>query len=395
MERRSPSFSVDDLKSFGLSRERGFLPLADPLRELPEEFDALEEVGRDLPRLILTGHIRKILESLPPLPVDTLENEAQLQRAMLLLSYIGHAYVWSGDAPAELIPASIAGPWCEVAVQLGRPPVLSYASYALDNWLRIDADGPVELGNIMLLQNFLGGADEDWFIGVHVDIEFKAARALCELGPALRAASNQDTDALVDSLVAISASLESMVGTLARLPEHCDPYIYFRRVRPYIHGWKDHPALPSGVVYQGVELFGGHPQQFRGETGAQSGIVPALDAVLGIAHADDPLRSYLIELRDYMPPGHRAFLDALLEAGSVRLFVQSCERGAAELRSAYDQCVGWLEAFRSLHLDYAASYIHKQSMTGDSNPTDVGTGGTPFMRYLEKHRDETGKARIG
>jgi indoleamine 2,3-dioxygenase len=57
--------------------------------------------------------------------------------------------------------------------------------------------------------------------------------------------------------------------------------------------------------------------------------------------------------------------------------------------------VGWLEAFRSLHLDYAASYIDEQSAVERSNPTDVGTGGTPFMRYLAKHRDETGKARIG
>ena len=395
MERRSPSFPVDDLKSFGLSRERGFLPLGDPLRELPEQFDALEEVGHDLPRLLLTGHIRKILESLPRLPVDELENEAELRRAMLLLSYVGHAYVWSGDTPAERIPASIAVPWCEVALRLGRPPVLSYASYALDNWSRIDAEGPVELGNIMLLQNFLGGADEDWFIGVHVDIEFKAARALCELGPALRAVSKQDAAALMDSLDAISAGIESILGALARMPEHCDPYVYFRRVRPYIHGWKDHPALPGGVVYEGVEVLDGHPQQFRGETGAQSGIIPALDAVLGVTHADDPLRGYLVEMRHYMPPGHRAFLDALDEAGTVRPFVQSCASGAAELRAAYDQCVGWLEAFRSLHLDYAASYIELQSGADRANPTDVGTGGTPFMRYLAKHRDETGKARIG
>ncbi len=45
---------------------------------------------------------------------------------------------------------------------LGRPPVLSYASYALDNWRRIDRKNPIDLGNIALLQNFLGGQDEEY-----------------------------------------------------------------------------------------------------------------------------------------------------------------------------------------------------------------------------------------
>ena len=50
---------------------------------------------------------------------------------------------------------------------------------------------------------------------------------------------------------------------------------------------------------------------FRGETGAQSSIVPSLDAALGILHKDDPLRTYLVETRDYMPPKHRAFIEAI------------------------------------------------------------------------------------
>lgn len=53
---------------------------------------------------------------------------------------------------------------------LGRPPVLSYASYALDNWVRIRENLPVEIGNIIISQNFLGGLDEDWFILIHIDI---------------------------------------------------------------------------------------------------------------------------------------------------------------------------------------------------------------------------------
>ncbi len=53
-----------------------------------------------------------------------------------------------------------------------------------------------------------------------------------------------------------------------------------------------------------------------------------------------------------------------------------------------------LEAFRSLHLEYAAAYIFRQAQTDAKNPHAVGTGGTPFMEYLKKHRDETAEHRL-
>jgi indoleamine 2,3-dioxygenase len=299
--------------------------------------------------------------------------------------------VWGGAEPEAVIPASVAVPWCAVAQRLQRPPVLSYASYALDNWRRLDPSGPLELGNLAILQNFLGGADEDWFILVHLEIEARAARVLRELGPACACAGQGDAAGLSARLEAIGLGLESLCQSLGRMPELCDPYVYYQRVRPYIHGWKDHPLLPDGVIYQGVATFGERPQRFRGETGAQSGIVPALDAALGVTHAADPLRAYLAEMRDYMPRGHREFLAALEAAPSVRATVLAS--ADPELRAAYDDCLRWLESFRSTHLDYAARYIHQQRPSGGANPTAVGTGGTPFMAYLRKHRDETARHR--
>jgi indoleamine 2,3-dioxygenase len=160
-------------------------------------------------------------------------------------------------------------------------------------------------------------------------------------------------------------------------------------VRPYIHGWKNHPALPHGVIYDGVEAYGGAAQQFRGETGAQSSIIPSLDAALGITHRNDPLRPYLMEMRDYMPPEHRAFIEAIERGSSIRRYVIEHSHDQPALRDVYNACVQWVARFRATHLEYAARYIHQQSQHGADNPTTVGTGGTPFMPYLKKHRDET------
>lgn len=108
---------------------------------------------------------------------------------------------------------------------------------------------------------------------IHVDIERKAAPGLAVLHACLDAAETTEAEDLQRLLATVQTSIESMYVTLKRMPECCDPYIYYQRVRPYIHGWKNHPDLPRGVIYEGVEAYSGQPQQFRGETGAQSAII--------------------------------------------------------------------------------------------------------------------------
>ncbi len=383
---------LTSIAAFEVSPKRGFLPLHDPLKRLPMAFDAWESVALSLPKLLVSDQVRRMLADLPPFPVEEIKDCRERERAMVLLSFLGHAYVWGGPRPEVILPARLAVPWHQIADSLGRPPMLSYSSYALHNFFRFDASREIECGNLGLIQNFLGGIDEEWFILIHVEIERNAAPAIAVLDACMNAAEAGEGEQLEILLSQVESSLTAMYASLQKMPERCEPFIYYHRVRPYIHGWKNHPDVPDGVIYEGVEAYGGHPQQFRGETGAQSAIVPALDAMLGVRHKEDELSSYLQEMRTYMPPTHRTFIESLERRVPVRLFVQRA--GRRPLTSAFNACVEVLEAFRTLHFDYAAAYIFQQAQTDAKNPHAVGTGGTPFMQYLKKHRDETAESRL-
>jgi len=280
--------------------------------------------------------------------------------------------------------------------RLERPPILSYASYALNNWTRVNESEPIELGNIYLNQNFLGGVDEEWFVTIHIDIEAKAGPALASL---VRGHNfiNMESEKIVDEktitkyLEDAAVHMKGMHDTLIRTPEWCDPYIYYNRVRPYIHGWKNNPTYPDGIAYD-VNMFGGQKFQFRGETGAQSSIIPTLDALLSVTHKDDPLKEYLMEMRHYMPKGHRELMEQIESYPCIKDYVvrrPGIKEPNNNLENAYNRCIQIMNDFRTTHMEFAATYIHKQASTGDANTTEVGTGGTPFMKYLKKHRDET------
>lgn len=380
------------ISDFGITEEFGYLPAYEPAQSLSAGNEEWDQCGKDLPKLLMGTNFRARVRALPSFNVAALKGEAEIQRAMLVLSYIGQAYQWSENSAATLMPSNLAKPWYEVGKLVGRPPILSYQSYASDNWRRFDKSGPIECGNIGLLQCFLGGQDEEWFILIHIEIEKKAGKALKAIEDAQAAVVGNDADQVESALTNLRTSLAAMYAVLDRMPERCDPYIYFHRVRPYIFGWRNNPSLPDGVIYEGVDEYKGIGQKFRGETGAQSAIIPAMDGVLGIEHERDELREYLMEMRTYMPPQHVAFIEAVEAGPSVRNFVTSAQRSS--LTSVFNECVELVANFRAMHLEYAGRYIHAQAQATPGNPSAVGTGGTPFMTYLRKHRDETKKQTI-
>ena len=360
--------------------ESGFLPNKISTL-LSNEFDDVEHIAKNLPKILANNQIEyEVLNLETEKDISNLSID-ELERAMLLYSYIGHGYIWGGTSIEKVIPKNISKTWYKISQKLDRPPILSYASYALNNWKLQDVNKPFDLENIRILQNFLGGMDEDWFIMIHIAIEHEAKEILNNL-KIYYLDKNEDQSYLENALV----SIKKINQIMNRMPEKCDPFIYYNRVRPYIFGWKNNPATPNGVIYEGVEEYGGTPQLFRGETGAQSSIVPALDALLGVTHSNDPLKEYLDEMRLYMPKEHRNLLNDL-DQWSDNNRRNSVREDSSVVLS--DKIIKEVHAFRNKHLEYARIYIHEQSLSNQNNSNVVGTGGTPFMKYLDKHLQET------
>lgn len=383
--------TIQNLEAYDISESRGFLCGYDAAQvELTGDWATAQDVAMRLPQMLPTGRVRELLcQQLPEIVEADIEglSDAQARAAMVHYSFMVQSYVWGEAKAGAELPAVLARPICALAERLGQQPLLPYSGYVLDNWGLHDPAGPIDLSNIYVIQNFLGGQDENWFILVHVAIEARAGAALARMKAVIDGVEAGQVSTVTRLLSEIAVIWSDLKDIFDRMPERCDPYAYFERVRPYIHGWKDNPALPNGVMYHGVEAHDGIAQSYRGQTGSQSSIVPSMDALLGIGHAADPMKTYLDELHIYRPTGHRQFIDDLRQHSRLRDFV--IEMADIDLSRAYNANVQAVADFRSRHLEYAASYINKQSRNAAGNDTDVGTGGTPFMKYLKKHRDET------
>jgi indoleamine 2,3-dioxygenase len=378
------------LSDYGLSRTRGFLSHyeIDEIA-LPSQFDAVKQAADDLSDLLTSGRVRHWLEQLAdPVLADWAREaaEEEVRTAMVHYSFLVQAYVWGEAEPPASLPANLARPIVALADRLGQAPLLPYSAYVLDNWARLDKAGPINLENIRMVQNFLGGADENWFVMVHVAIEAEAGVLLDNAVQLVATAKAGEAGEAERLLVEMDGAWERIYAHFARMPGRCDPYIYFQRVRPYIHGWANNPALGEGLVYEGVDRFERRPQAYRGQTGSQSSIVPAMDALFGVGHSDDPLKRFLDELHHYRPVPHRRFVEDLATQSTLREFVGNSS--SQSLKDAFNACIEQVARFRTRHLEYAASYINKQMASNPGNDPDVGTGGTPFMKYLKKHRDE-------
>jgi indoleamine 2,3-dioxygenase len=220
---------------------------------------------------------------------------------------------------------------------------------------------------------------------VHVEIEALAARILDAIAKVQAALSLGKLTILDDALWAIARAVSDQAKVLRRIPEKMDPALYYKTFRPYIRFFEN-------VFYEATEpkprpIADSDPHapamvrmNFRGETGAQSSIMPTLVAFMKIPHRPSRLTNHLADMRNYMPAEHRQVIEGVEAMPSIRELAD---------RRPYNAVLEAMADFREVHYGWAQDYINR--WTDDPR----GTGGTPYMEWLRQLIEETRAFKIG
>lgn len=368
----------------------GFLMTPDPIEDLntvdlPLDAGAVGELmdkARSVPAMISAQTLRRDLGAMPVFDMSAMAEVADMritERLFQIYAHLANAFVWCDhDALASFVPKAVAVPLVQLAHFVERPPIVPYASTGLANFERLDPNGPHELENLRCIQKLVDIEDEAWFHLVHVEIEAHAGAAIFALLNASRLANSGDAAGVEAELAKVPAVFDKMIRSFRRITERCDTNVYYHTLRPYLFGF-------DGIFYEGVEEFGGKPMTFRGESGAQSTVIPAIKALIGLQHSHGGLSEDLEDMKSYMPKPHRELLSGI-DPTAIRSFVEKA--GTPNLREVYNLCLERMVDFRSLHLKMAHAFIAQKV----KDPR--GTGGTDFMKWLTQLRDETAQQMI-
>ncbi|KAH7039966.1 indoleamine 2,3-dioxygenase [Microdochium trichocladiopsis] len=381
----------------------GFLPAKAPLCRLPDMYYLpWERLANEMPVLLDNGTLRSRVDAMDVLSTEFLRSEPEWRRAFVVLSFLTHAYVWGGQEPAEILPASISVPFLEVAKVLELPPVLAYAGSNLWNFTTSGRDF-TDVDSLRCLHTFTGTEDESWFFVISVAMEAQAASIIPSSLAALEAIKTRDYATITSALAEMDACIAKVGALIERMHERCDPDVFYHKIRPFLAGSKNMEAagLPRGVFYSesATDPEKGEWRQLRGGSNGQSSMIQFFDVVLGVQHTNEgngrpspaatpasssrsspepmaasttaPKPSFHEEVRDYMPGPHRRFLTAASQMGSIHELAVSVGQLASTTTTttttttpeqdaflaAYKKATQTLTAFRNIHIQIVTRYI--------------------------------------
>ncbi|KAF2227940.1 Indoleamine 2,3-dioxygenase [Elsinoe ampelina] len=361
-----------------------------------------------------------------------LGNDALLRRAHVVLCMLGHYYLHSlNNTSSVVVPTSIALPWIHIADMLGVKPVLSYTSEILWNWTCPTQILPAS-DTIEISETFTGHESEVAFDASSVKVELEGAPILAAIhrtfSSHFRLADVTDlTRAITGELLLIEETVIRMRRHISDLFSTCDPHHFYNVQRPWIAG-----SPPEGWTYD-LGDDRNTVMHLRGSTAAASPLLQSLDAFLGLDHTGEH-RSFREDVREYMPRGHRSFIQALSNISlnevcseevrtqleevrsnsPVRALVLALSAPcinvevdlAIDLQNAYNAVLKALTAFRTEHFKVVSLFVVSQAAkvkqlasTSKDDDTDTlqsdrveGTGGSDLRILLNGYKKVTEQA---
>ena len=289
------------------------------------------------------------------------------------VSIAAHLIHRPGLAERRALPRAVARPLWELSQIVDRPPSLTYASYVLSNFTTPVAPRTAA-ADFAVGQTPSGTADEEWFIAVHQSVESVGGEVVAAVDAIDVGLTEQDGAALSNALDSIESCLDFAVRTMPTIRERLDPEVFRDEIRPLLYG---HDV----ITFEGVH---GAPQvSYIGETGAQSGVIRAADALLGTRHTPGMVTS-MNRFLDCAPPWHQRYLIKVAGIGSKLAQAELPTR----IREARRRALCALTEFRRVHLSVVTDYLAPEG----TSLSERGTGGTHFQVWLQRLIDETDEA---
>ncbi|MEU8824823.1 cytochrome b5 domain-containing protein [Streptomyces sp. NPDC048636] len=298
-----------ELRGF-LSSSSGFIPKLPTVRSFPASHTAWDVVIARMPELWRTVTLRQTLCEMPVLgagPEDL--PDAFVWRASVAMSVFAHAFVRVETLPDDGLPPSITVPWAQISERLGRrEPHMSYNDLIVYNHSLRDANlpDPHQVENMELLVPSVDNREERRFYLAQVEILARSAPIVTAVVRAQEAVARDDRDAL-------AAELTLMLRTWRDITE-----LSFRKVdpNPLSATFVDQVVWANTVAPLAVPIKAGT----AGPGGEASPVFHLMDAFLGRKHKESRLGKEVAELREWFPPHHIAFIEAVEEV-SVRDYV--------------------------------------------------------------------------
>ena len=382
---------------FSIDSKNGFLPIKEPLRNLPSRYETLQQLIDEMPVLkqdgnpgILANHgsIEEAIKILPNyLDLVKLEKDPFVNAALFrAYSFLASAYTLSPSHHKFLktgkygmandrLPSNISQPFVYISNSLGVYPWLDYHyAYSLGNYFKIDKEKGFNWSNLSMAAKFSGMDDERGFIMLHVDINQHSPDLVKS---AFGVANSKKNESSLNKSLKLFAKTLKKINERRRVMWEASRWKHYNDFRVFIMGIKGNEEIfPNGLIYEGVW---DKPKYFRGQTGAQDNIIPTADIVSGVInfYPENQLTKYLLDLRKYRPICVQNFFEILTkEMGSApllkRLTKTDNQLGMHYLMSAYEE----IYFFRNGHWQFVQKYIMQNTKYAKA------TGGTPIISWI-------------